>query len=61
MPPREHNRADATARARDRTSSLLRAAVYVAVALCLLVALWALATGADRDLWTTAAAILCPM
>ncbi len=54
MAPRENNRAAAT----EPNGDLLRWATYIAVGAVLLVSLWALSKGNDRDLWTASSAIV---
>ena len=54
MPPREHNRADVA----EPTGDLLRWAVYAALGVALLVTLWALTKGNDRDLWVDTSAVV---
>lgn len=52
--PREHNRADAT----EPNGDFVRWAVYAAIGVALVVTLWALAKGNDRDLWFDSSAVV---
>ena len=56
MAPSEHTETDATAQA----TAVRRIGVYLIAGLALLVVLWSLIEGGERDLWTRPSALLRP-
>jgi hypothetical protein len=54
--PSEHTETDATA----QPAAMRRIGVYLIAGLALLVVLWSLIEGGERDLWTRSSALLRP-